>query len=238
MSGVEFVIAGLAVLVGAALQGTIGLGLGMLAGPILALLDPTLVPGPLLMLATVLTLVVVLRERAALDLAGTGWALAGRVPGTAAGALLVAVLSPDAVTVVLAAVVLLGTVISALGWTPHPTRPALLLAGAASGVMGTATSIGGPPMALVWQRLSGARLRAMMSAFFLVGCLLSLTALAIVGELTVDGIAAAAPLIPFVLLGYLGSRLLGRALDHGRLRVLALSVCAASALILLAGHLF
>ncbi|APU14752.1 hypothetical protein [Actinoalloteichus fjordicus] len=72
MSGVEFAIAGLAVLLGAALQGTIGLGLGMVSGPILALLDPTLVPGPLLMLATLLTLTVVLRERAALDLAGTG----------------------------------------------------------------------------------------------------------------------------------------------------------------------
>jgi len=34
------------------------------------------------------------------------------------------------------------------GWAPKPVRLNLIAAGAASGIMGTATSIGGLPMAL------------------------------------------------------------------------------------------
>ena len=56
-----------------------------------------------------------------------------------------------ALAIVLAGVVLLGVVLTSLGWIPVPRRRNLVLAGAASGVLGTATAIGGPPMALVWQ---------------------------------------------------------------------------------------
>ena len=103
------------------------------------------------MLATMVTLLVVLREHQQIDLAGTGWALAGRVPGTIAGALLLTALPENALALMLAGVVLAGVVLTSVGWMPAPHRRNLVLAGATSGVLGTATSIGGPPMALVWQ---------------------------------------------------------------------------------------
>ena len=53
---------------------------------------------------------------------------------------------------------LFGVALTSLGWVPAPRRRNLVLAGATSGVLGTATSIGGPPMALVWQRSSGSEL--------------------------------------------------------------------------------
>ena len=59
---------------------------------------------------------------------------------------------------------------------PPPRRRNVVLAGATSGLLGTATSIGGPPMALVWQRNSGARLRGTMSGFFLIGSVMSIVA--------------------------------------------------------------
>ena len=58
------------------------------------------------MVATVVTLIVVIREREDIDLHGTGWALVGRVPGTIAGALLLAMLPHRALAILLAAVVL------------------------------------------------------------------------------------------------------------------------------------
>ena len=39
-------VAGIGVLVGAAVQGAVGMGLGLIGAPVLPLLDPTLVPGP------------------------------------------------------------------------------------------------------------------------------------------------------------------------------------------------
>ena len=81
-----------AVMLASCLQASIGFGMGMLAAPIVALVDPGLIPGTLIMVATLVTLMVVVREREDIDLHGTGWALVGRVPGTIAGALLLAVL--------------------------------------------------------------------------------------------------------------------------------------------------
>ena len=84
---------------------------------------------------------------------------------------------------------LVGVVLTSVGWIPAPRRRNVVLAGATSGLLGTATAIGGPPMALVWQRNSGARLRGTMSGFFLVGSVMSLVVLAVTGA--VDGAHAA-----------------------------------------------
>lgn len=92
MSTVELVMLAVIVLLGSFLQASIGFGLGMLAGPVMALIEPSLVPAGVMLLATGVTLSIVLLDRSELDLRGTGWALLGRVPGVIAGAALVAVL--------------------------------------------------------------------------------------------------------------------------------------------------
>ncbi len=91
-----------AVLLASALQSSIGFGIGLLAAPIVALIEPGLIPGTLIMIAMVVTLIVVIREREDIDLHGTGWALVGRVPGTIAGALLLAMLPHRALAILLA----------------------------------------------------------------------------------------------------------------------------------------
>lgn len=225
------------VLLASALQSSIGFGIGMLAAPIVALIDPGLIPGTLIMIATVVTLIVVIRERQDIDLHGTGWALVGRVPGTIAGALLLAMLPHRALAILLAAVVLLGVVLTSLGWIPAPRRRNVVLAGAASGLFGTATAIGGPPMALVWQRNTGARLRGTMSGFFLVGSLLSLAALAATGSIDGRTMWGFAVLIPAAIAGYLISRPMNRLLDPRRLRWLAIGVSTVGAVVLITRQL-
>ncbi|MEO3857587.1 sulfite exporter TauE/SafE family protein [Acrocarpospora sp. B8E8] len=156
MSGWAVTVVALAIVVASCLQGSIGFGMGMVAAPVVAIVDPGLLPGMLIMLAVVLTLVVTLREREAVNLRGAGWALFGRVPGTVAGVWLVAVLPQRWLALLLGAAVLVGVVLAIGGWAPDPTRRTTAAAGAVSGLLGTATSIGGPPMALVWQSSSGA----------------------------------------------------------------------------------
>jgi hypothetical protein len=65
--------------------------------------------------------------------------------------------------------------------------------------MGTATSIGGPPMAMVWQRLGGVRLRATTGAFFLVGSLRSPAAPTAAGAVGAHPLRHTAPLAPAAL---------------------------------------
>ena len=129
MSVVACVTIAVAVFLASCMQASIGFGMGMLAAPVVALVAPTLLPGMLIASATTVTLLVVIRERGSLDFRGTGWALAGRVPGTVAGALLLVWLPTRGLSLLLAAVVLGGVVIASVGWRPAPVRRNLATAG-------------------------------------------------------------------------------------------------------------
>lgn len=72
----------------------------------------------------------------------------------------------------------------------RPSRSVLVGAGMMSAIMGTITSISGPPMALVYQDASGARLRATMSSFFWVGTVMSLVVLRLVGRFGEDEVGS------------------------------------------------
>lgn len=231
-------LASVAIGVGSVVQGAVGFGLALVAAPVCVLLEPRLVPGPILTASLVLTVVVSLRERGAMDVRGAGWALVGRVPGTLAGGLLLLRLSHSMLSMVFAGLVLLGVGLTAFGPTVSPTRRALLLAGAAGGVMGTVASIGGPPMALVLQREAGARLRGTLAAYFTVGSLMSLLVLVGIGRFGRWELMASAVLLPGVLVGYLASRRFTAWLDAGRTRSAVLAVSAVSALALLARHVW
>jgi uncharacterized protein len=230
---VVIVLAGLVVALGALVQGTVGFGLALVAAPLLAILDPALVPVPLVLVSGLHAVLAMVRERADTDWAGVGWALLGRVPGIAVGVLAVATLSPRAFSAVVGVIVLVCALLSAVAWRPHPTRPALLAAGLVSGVTGTAASIGGPPVALLYQDQGGPRVRATLAAYFVAGTVLSLAGLLLGGQVDGADLLAAATLLPFVVAGFLLSSPARRLLDGGWVRPAVLGVSAAGALFLL-----
>ncbi|OAN33404.1 sulfite exporter TauE/SafE family protein [Microbacterium sp. H83] len=234
MTPLEVALLAAVILAASCLQGSIGFGMGMLAAPFIALIDASLLPVIVIMLATVVTLIVAVMDRAALDLRGAGWALAGRVPGTAVGAWLVAVMSTTLLSWAVAVVVLLGVVVSLRGWRPRVTRTTQAVAGALSGVMGTTTSVGGAPMAIIWQSSEGPRLRGTMSAFFLVGSSLSLVALFLWGAVPSHALVTAGWMAPVAIVGVVLSRYLNRFLNRRRTRAIALGASALGALTLIA----
>lgn len=234
MSLLELAAATLIVAVGAAIQGVMGFGLGLIGAPLLALFEPDLVPGPLLFSVLPLTILVAMRERGALDFRGVRWALVGRVPGTVAGSLAVAALPNGPLAIMLGVIVIVAVVMSVKGWHVRPTTATLVTAGATSGFMGTATSIGGPPMAIVYQRHTGPQLRASLALYFVLGGVFSLLMLTVAGEFRGAELRAGLVLLPGVLLGFAASARLARVLDRGHTRsaVLGFSAAAATALIL------
>jgi uncharacterized protein len=232
MSAPEFVLLFVTVAVGSLLQVSIGFGLGLLAAPVIAILDPSLTPVVVLLLAAGVTGAVLVLEGGHADVRGAGWALVGRVPGVLGGAVLVAVAPARQLAFLVAAVVLAGVAVSLRGFVPRPGRRSVLLAGLVSGMMGTATSIGGPPMAMVWQRLSGPALRSTMSGFFLAGSAMSLVALAATGAVHTDSLRYTALLAPAAAIGVLLARPLSSRLDMRRTRAAAMVVAVASATVL------
>jgi hypothetical protein len=96
--------------------------------------------------------------------------------------------------------------------------------------MGTASSIGGPPMALVYQHGPGDRLRATLGAYFVAGALMSLAALAVVGRFGVTEARLGAALVPGIVLGFAASSRLKALVDRGYTRPAVLSVAFATGL--------
>jgi uncharacterized protein len=218
----------------ALLQGAVGFGLGLLAIPVLIYLDLRFVPGPLLVAALTLHMLVLRRDRSEVDSSGLAFLLAGRFLGTIPAAVLLARLPLDGMKLLLACIVLAGAAMGILHTGGHPSRTVLFGAGTASGFMATAAGLGGPPVALIYQRAPGRRLRGTLAAYFIIGTVVSLIALAAVGRFTREEVWLSFFLIPGTVLGYLLSHRAAAFLDAGYTRTAVLAVSALAALTVIA----
>ena len=219
--------------VGAAVQGLVGLGLGLVAAPVTMLLEPGLMPDLLLWLAMFMPVVTLVREHHDIDWGGLGWSLAARVPGTVLGVYLVSVFSTRALGIAVGVMVLVSVLVTARAVVIPVNRVSLVAAGVVSGVAGTATSIGGPPMALLLQHRSPHQIRSTLGVYFLLGAALSLFGLGVTGGLESATFLFAMLMVPCLVLGFLVSRPLHRRVPRRGVRTGVLVVCGASAVVLL-----
>ncbi|NKE56794.1 sulfite exporter TauE/SafE family protein [Lentzea sp. PSKA42] len=225
--------AGVVVAFGGLLQGLIGFGLALIAVPLLALLDPALVPVPVLVVASAHAMMSLVREFGHVDWRGVGWAMLGRLPGTVIGIWIVDSLDQKSFGVVVGAAVLVCVLLSVISWRPQPTPPSLVTAGVASGSFGTATSIGGPMVALLYQNQAGPEVRATLAAFFTLGSVVSIIGLTATGNVTGHQLWSGVVLIPFLVAGFLLSGPLRKRFDAGGIRTPTLIVAGASAVVLI-----
>ncbi|MHC5114300.1 MAG: sulfite exporter TauE/SafE family protein [Planctomycetota bacterium] len=222
------------VLVGAAIQGAVGFGANLIAAPLLVLLEPAFVPGPMLAAALFLTIMLTWRDRRHVDLKGLRYAFAGRIVGTIPAAILVSLVTANIFRVLFGALVMLAVGFSLIGPRLSPTPRASIGTGAISGFMATTAAVGGPPMALLYQHEDGKRLRGTLAGYFLLGAALSLLALALVGNFGKTEILLGLTLCPGMAIGFALSGLLARRLDRRGVRpfVLVLSTVAGIAVLL------
>lgn len=218
----------------AAIQSGLGFGLALIAAPVLLLIHEPLVPGPLIASGLVLTGLVAHRDRVSIDVSGLSWAMGGRVVGTVLAALFLHVATARVFDISFAGLTLLGVALSASGLHVRPRPSTSALAGSLSGLMGTISSIGGPPMALLYQREGSARLRGTLAAFFFAGSFLSLLALHQVGRFGPEEWQLSLLLAPGMALGFLLSAPLLRHLDRTHVRPWVLGLSMLSALAVLA----
>jgi len=218
----------------AAAQGVVGFGYAIVAVPLLSLVDPRLAPVPQILTALPLTVMTAWRERGDIDGRGVGWILAGRVPGLAIGALLIAVVSHRVLDVVIGLFVMVG--VACLGTVARIPRNRLIdmCAGAMSGVSGYVSGIGGPPLALLYRDASGPTIRSTLGVLFAVGIVATVVTRGAVGQVTALDLKLGAVLLAPVVLGTWLSRFLHDLIEGRGLRaaVLALSATAGIGLLL------
>ena len=224
----EILIAIVAVFAGSFIQSSIGFGLAIVAAPVLFYLDPHYVPATVTLIAFILSTVNAISHKDHISFSGLKFALFGRVPGTIAGGLLLLWINLDMLGLWLGISVLTAVAVSlsSLKLTPTPGR--MVCAGLLSGFMGTSSSIGGPPLALLLQHQDTRSIRADMSAFFMFSCLLSLLVLATLGFFTWDHVFMAIPLLPASMAGFWLARRTNKLISGQHVRFVSLSICTLS----------
>ena len=233
LSGLEYAIALAAVAIGAIVQGSIGFGLNLLSAPVIAILNPHALPATLVLLALPLSATVSLRERHAIDMRPLRWMVAGALPGTVLGAVIVRVASGAELSVIVGAVAMVGVVLSVVTPPIHVDVGSATTAGFVSQTFGTAASVGGPPVALLYQHHGGPIVRSTLGAFFATTGVLSLIGLAAVGKVASWQLLLAVALVPAMATGFWLSRHLHGHVDRGVLRpaILVMSALAGAAAI-------
>ena len=228
MTGPELIACVVAVIAGGIVQGAIGFGLSLIAVPVIGLIDPGALPATMLILAIPFTAAMAYRERTNIDVPGFWLIAIGRLPGTLAALWLLSVVTEKELSIVIGAAVIVAVVSSVIAPEVPLGTTTRLVAGAISGLMGTAAAIGGPPLAIAYQRRPGPELRSTLAISFVFGSSISLGALWLSEHLNLDHLVLAGWLLPGLALGLFLATRLHRFLDKGWLRPTVLAFAAIS----------
>jgi uncharacterized membrane protein YfcA len=230
---VAAVVANLAMAAGAAAQASIGLGLNLFTVPILALIDPVFVPGPVLVHSFLVSIAASYRLYAGIDRRELALSAGGLLAGTAFAALLLTQLDPARLPSVFGVLVLAAVALTAAGYRIALTRGNLIAASAGAGAMGTIAGVHGPPIALLYQHESPERIRSALLPFFAIANSISLVALAAVGMFGRPQVEASILLLPGLVAGFIAAPWLIRIMSARAIRASILTISAISGIALL-----
>ncbi|MXP23539.1 TSUP family transporter [Gordonia sp. HNM0687] len=215
------------------LQSITGSGFGLVAAPLLLMVDPDLVPGPLLVLTVVAMASVLWRDGRYCDLRTTVRLGIALLPGVLVGVWLISAVDPVVLTAVTAAMSIAAAV-AAFAGARLPQRKSILTgAGALGGLMGVIAALPGPPLALAYAPDDRRTLRATLSVYFLAVSVVSLIMLHVAGGAEVFDWRSMAVLAPAVALGgATGGRIANRISVSGARRVTSLVILIAGSVLL------
>ncbi len=221
------------VFAGSVVQSGLGMGFGLTAAPVLALLDPVLVPVSALYLGTATSIAGALSERANIAWREVTICLSGRISGILAGLfILISLTSLATFSLVFGLVILFAVLLSIAGWQLKLNMRNLFAMGIVSGFTGVITSVGAPPLALIYQNQPAVQTRATLAAFFALGGIASLIVLHLAGLASLTHFWLAILIAPAAILGtWSGRRMKGRFDRRYRVFLLAIAVLASLMLI-------
>ncbi|MHB1172015.1 MAG: sulfite exporter TauE/SafE family protein [Lacisediminihabitans sp.] len=214
-------------------QSATGSGYGIVAAPLLFIVDPRTVPGPLLVSTLLVMVVVIAQHRRFLSLRELKPAFLWTAPGIAGGFLVEAVNPPAVSMLAVGVIVLLGVAVTVRGVHIPSSRAALGIAGVLAGAFTVLAATPGPPMAIVYRPDDTNRLRANLSAFFFLVVFVTLVPLIATGAHGWAPASHTVALCTGVLLGVLLVRPFLRLLSARVIRAGALGLCALAGVVVL-----
>ena len=222
------------IILGAITQSAIGIGFGIPAG-ILVLLKPSMVPSCIILMGSFLALSNAMLSYKDIIKVDLIYSFTGRVIGSIlAMPLIFLTLGTDYYLIVFGVLLLIATYLSAKKWNIVATKKNITIAGTASGIMGTLTGIGGPPMAIVYQNSSAPKVVATLNMFFGIGALFSVLLFVYFDLINLPEVMKSIYLSPGLVIGtYIGRRGIVRKFVNRNLKNLIIAVCFISALVII-----
>lgn len=215
------------------------MGQGLVSAPLLRLLEPDLLPGPIVLAGLLTSTVVALRNSKLGDALEVTPAVFGRLAGAGVAVALLAALSERGLTITIGAIVL-ALVAARLAGLKIARRPATLAGtGFVSGISGTIAALGGAPMGLLYEQHARARdFRGPMGAFGVIGGAISMLLLVVAGQFDAGAWWLGLALVPPLMIGWVLARWVTPIVDRGLLGPLVLIVSSASATVLILSEVF
>lgn len=234
-SSIEFFyIIFILIIFGAIAQSAIGLGFGIPAC-FLVLLEPSMVPSCIILMGTFLAFsnaLLSLKDIIKVDLI---YAYFGRLIGSfMAMPLIFLTLGTNNYLIIFGILLLVATYMSIKKWNIVANKKNITIAGTISGLMGTLTGIGGPPMALVYQNSSARKVVATLNMFFGVGALFSVILFIYYDLINLPEVMKSIYLSPALIIGtFIGRREMVKKFVDKNLKNLIIAVCFVSAFVII-----
>ena len=222
------------IILGAITQSAIGIGFGIPAG-ILVLLEPSMVPSCIILMGSFLALSNAMLSYKDIIKVDLIYSYTGRIIGSIlAMPLIFFTLGTDYYLIIFGVLLLIATYLSAKKWNIVATKKNITIAGTASGLMGTLTGIGGPPMAIVYQNSSAKKVVATLNMFFGFGALFSVLLFVYYDLINLPEVMKSIYLAPGLVIGtYIGRRKIIREFVNRNLKNLIIAICFVSAVVII-----
>jgi len=226
---IPWVLAFCAVLVAAFVRGVSGFGLALILAPILLLLmnaKSTVVVN--LLLALISNLVVLPLSFRHIYLRGILPMVICTVPGIVIGAWIITIIEPSTLKIVIGAVTVISAIPLAMGISRAFRKEKLAcgFSGFLSGLLGTSTSLGGPPVVLFMHNQNWRKetIHSSLAAYFTFHAVCALGALVVAGIVEVPTLVTAGSLAPALLIGTVVGIVAFRRLSQRLFRIITLVI--------------
>ena len=222
--------ANIAVMLGAILQASTGLGAGLIIVPLLALVSLVFVPGPVVLASMALSTLMAWQGRREIDRRGLPPLLVFLFFGIALGALSISAIPVQRAGIAFGVLVLIAVAVSVTIPRLPRSIPVAMGAGVLSGFMGAISGIGSPILALIYQHEPPRVLRATLGFIFTLSSIAILVCLHFAGRFGWVEAKLGLWLVPGYVLGFLVAPPIARVLDRGNSRVAVLVISTLSAI--------
>jgi hypothetical protein len=229
----DFLLANAAVMLGAILQASTGLGAGLIIVPLLALVSLEFVPGPVVLASVALSGIMAIQGRREIQTKGLGLLSLFLCLGVVVGALSISAIPLQRAGIAFGALVLIAVAVSIAMPEMQRTAPVVAAGSTFAGFMAAISGIGAPILALLYQNEPPRVLRATLGMIFTISSTAILICLHFVGRFGLHEAWLGMWLAPGYVLGFLFAPPLARRLDRGNSRRAVLIISTLSAVMLI-----